>query len=61
MSVRDYAAAEITFVDRDSNERTAYTYPVTKVTLRERDHPEKGRTFIANEKGEWEEDERTGI
>jgi len=51
----NYAAAEITFIDRESKKQSAYTYPVTKVVLRERDNPAKCRVFIVNGEGKWEE------
>lgn len=51
----NYAAAEITFIDRETNEKKAYCYPVTKVILRERDNPAQERVFIVNENGTWKE------
>lgn len=48
-----YAAAEITFINRDNNEQKAYTYPVTKVVLRERDIPDNRKVFIVNSDGKW--------
>ena len=58
MSLPEYAAAEITFLDRASKTETAYTYPVTRVVLRERDNPENGRLFIVQKDGSWVEEER---
>lgn len=58
----DYAAAEITLLDRDFNVTVAYTYPVTRVILRERSDPQKSRTFTVNKKGEWiEQHERKDV
>ena len=50
-----YATAEITFIDRHSGTKRGYCYPVTQVVLRERDHPERGRVFEANDAGQWVE------
>ena len=52
----NYAAAEITYLNRDKNVQTAYTYPVTKVILRERDKPENERIFIVDKDGKWYEE-----
>lgn len=50
-----YAAAEIEFVDRESGEKTVYCYPVTKVTLHERDNPDRGMVFVARADGTWQQ------
>ena len=56
-SEMNYAAAEITLLDRDNNITKAYTYPVSKVILRERDNPDKKRTFVVDSNGIWYEEE----
>ena len=48
-----YAAVEITFIDRSTGFETVHCYPVTRVVLRERDNPERGRVFLPNEDGQW--------
>ncbi len=52
----NYAVAEITYLNRDKNVQTAYTYPATKVVLRERDKPENERIFIGDRDGKWYEE-----
>ena len=53
-----YAAAEITFINRQDGKESAYAYPVTRVVLRERNDPSIARTFIANDEGRWEEESK---
>jgi hypothetical protein len=55
MTDAPYAAAQITFLDRESQKKTAYTYPVTEVVLRNLHNPEPGRTFRPDEEGVWRE------
>jgi len=50
-----YATAEIEFIDRESGNKTAYCYPVTKVILRNRDNPDEGREFVPDLYGIWSE------
>ena len=52
-----YAAVEIVFLDRKTNVKVATCYPVTCVTLRERDDPSQERVFVALKDGTWIEAE----
>ncbi len=59
-----YAAAMIRFLNRDTGEQKAMTYPVTEVILIDILPREQGllrRTFKVSAEGKWEEVEGTVI
>ncbi len=56
MTEWNYAAATITFLDRDSGEKKAMTYPITEIELQNvypDRAPKVAYRFKVNEKGEW--------
>jgi len=58
MEKKNYAMAMIKFLDRESGEQKAVTYPITEIELYNvypDRMPEKVREFKANDEGEWVE------
>ena len=53
MEDKPYAAASVTFVNRDtSEEKITYCYPITRIELLTQNAQHQG-TFIANVDGSW--------